>query len=180
MWFYVILWMQAGFHPATVRVSFIRLLNLTFCQCHWPYHHTHKKKKSWPCKRKKTLTAVTLFYIQGCTRGWWVGLSSPDIQTLLLNWHLSFQRSRGEKKDQWVCKLDLDMSICRDKLWVQIWNISQKHLWSHLAANSIWLCMCTEQEASLSWQRGCGEMVRKNSSALVCGKSVPEGFIKTI
>lgn len=104
---------------------------------------------------------MTLLYIQGHTRGWWVGLSSPDTQSLLLNRHLSFQRGGREKKISGCVNWAWTWASAGTKLWEQIWKISQKHLVSHLTANSTWLCMCTEQEASLSWQRGCGEMVRK-------------------
>lgn len=159
--------MQAGFHPATVPVPLNRLLNLIFCQCHWQYHHT--QKESWPCKRRKTLTALTLFLYPGSYQGV-MGRTvfsryseSPSQSTSFIS-----KGWRGKKFSgcvNWVWT----WASAETKLLVQIWKVSQKHLWSHLSANSTWLCMCTEQEASLSWQRGCREMLRKNQLCPIVG-----------
>lgn len=119
-----------------------------------------------------------LLYSQSQISGWGVGLSSPNIQSWLLNLHLSFQKGGEEKRRHkwffcerkraatWVC-----MCASADaKPWVQIWKVLSKAPVSlshgkHNLALYVRGARCFFVVVERAWRKG-----QEKSSALMCGK----------
>lgn len=207
MWFCAILWMQAGFpircHPATVPVSLNRLLKLTFCQHCWPWPSPKKKKSDivrvktkWQHSFQKcsvpsppawspqlslavsTGDSQALLYSQGHISGWWVGLSSPNIQNLLLNLHLWFQRGGGEEKsisEFLYVETGAARRVCMctsadAKLWAWIWKVLSKvPASSSRSKHNLALYVHGARSFSVVVERAWRND-QKKSSALRCGK----------